>query len=373
MAHQSFHIVIDARMRRSSTGRYVDRLLTYLQLIDTQSRYTVLLEPDDPWKPTAKNFKPVPCHFRQFSFNPFSQIAFSRQLYKLKADLVHFTMSGQQPLFYFRRQVTTTHDLTMFKYARKGKLPAWLHWLRMKGYRLLMWQSHRKAAAILVPTHYVRDDVAKFHLFTNRKIVVTPEAADLPTPEATTPPLAYTSGEFILYVGTAFPHKNLQRLVKAFAIVQTSYPTLKLFLTGKKEYHARKLERWIQAQGVSGAVFTNRVSDAELKWLYTHGAAYIFPSLSEGFGLPGLEAMAHGCPVVSSNATCLPEVYGEAAIYFDPKDTEDIAKTIIKVLADKKLREKLIENGHHQVRRYSWKRMAEQTLAVYQQTLDQAA
>ncbi len=371
MAHQPFHIVIDARLRRSSTGRYVDRLIEYLQTLDTTNHYTLLLEPDDPFQPTAENFATQPCHFKQFSFNPWQQIAFSWQLYRLKPDLVHFTMSGQEPLFYFGRQVTTTHDLTMFKYARRGRLPRWLHWVRMKGYKLLIWQSHRKAKMILVPTEFVRDDVAKFHLFTNRKIFITPEAADLPHSETAEPPDFYSSGEFILYVGTAFPHKNLRRLVRAFGHLQASYPTLKLFLVGKKEYHAHKLERWVKSQSISGVIFTGRASDGQLKWLYDHAAVYVFPSLSEGFGLPGLEAMTYGCPVASSNATCLPEVYGEAAVYFDPKDIGDMTQAITQVLADKKLRRNLVKRGHNQVKKYSWKRMADQTLSVYLQTIDQ--
>jgi len=111
------------------------------------------------------------------------------------------------------------------------------------------------------------------------------------------------------------------------------------------------------------------VSEGELRWLYEHCAAYVFPSLSEGFGLPGLEAMQHGAPVVSSNATCLPEVYGDAAHYFDPLDVQAMADAINEVITDKDLRARLIAAGHTQAATYSWKRMAEQTLAVYKTAL----
>ncbi len=367
------HIVIDARIRRASTGRPIDRLLEYLQALDTKNHYTVLLEPDDPWQPKAKNFKTVSCRFSQFSFNPLNQIAFSWQLYRLKPDLVHFTMTGQQPLFYFGRQVTMTHDLIMFKFARKGRLPWWAHWLRMKGYKLLMWQAHRKAKVILVPTQYVRDAVAKFHLFTNRKIVITPEASEPPIPGQAEQPSYYTTSDFILYVGSSFPHKNLRRLVKAFELLKETHPTLKLFLVGKKEQHAKKLERWVNKLNINGVVFTGFVPDSELKWLYQNAKAYVFPSLSEGFGLPGLEAMAHGCPVVSSNATCLPEVYEDAAHYFDPENVEEMAAKIAEVIDDDKLRQKLVAKGYAQTKKFSWKRMADETLEVYEAVLDTAA
>ncbi len=96
---------------------------------------------------------------------------------------------------------------------------------------------------------------------------------------------------------------------------------------------------------------------------------YVFPSLSEGFGLPALEAMQHGAPVASSNATCLPEVYGDAAHYFDPLDVQDMVEKIQQIMDDSDLRKQLIKKGRHQAAKYSWQRMAEQTLEVYQSVL----
>jgi glycosyltransferase involved in cell wall biosynthesis len=103
--------------------------------------------------------------------------------------------------------------------------------------------------------------------------------------------------------------------------------------------------------------------------MYENCVAYVFPSLSEGFGLPGLEAMAHGAPVISSNATCLPEVYGDAAYYFYPYHTKEIANAIEEVVNNKKLRDELVVKGKVQVKKYSWRRMAEQTLEVYKKAL----
>lgn len=363
------HIVIDARIRRASTGKPVDRLLEYLQQLDSTNKYTVLLEPDDGWRPKNRKFKTAICKYRQFSFNPLQQILYARQLYKLKPDLVHFTMTGQQPLFYFGKQITFTHDLTMFKFVRAGRLPKWLHWLRMRGYRLLVWQSHRKAKKILVPTQYVRDAIAKFHLFTNRRLVITSEASEPPIPGPEKEPERVPE-DFILYVGSAFPHKNLEKLIGAYELLKSENPSLKLVLVGKREYHYKQLRRWAKSKPFfDDIIFTGFVPEAELKWYYNHAKAYVFPSLSEGFGLPGLEAMVHGCPVVSSNATCLPEVYGPGAHYFNPKDIEDMAAKINEVLTKESLRRRLVENGYQQARKYSWRRMAEQTLAVYKEVL----
>ncbi len=362
------HIVIDARIRRASTGRPVDRLLERLQVLDTTNTYTILLAPTDDWRPKSRRFKTVACRYRQFSFNPLQQITFAYHLYRLKPDLVCFTMTGQQPLFYFGAQITFTHDLTMFQYARAGRLPEWLHRLRMLGYRLLFWQAHRKAKKILVPSQYVRDAVAKRHLFTNRRLVVTYEASDSPAAKAE--PLEGITEPFILHVGSPFPHKNIERLIEAFGLLKGKHPDLRLVLAGKREYYFKQLEKQCRTSPVHDSIhFTGFVSDAELKWLYEHAEAYVLPSLSEGFGLPGLEAMAHGCPLVSSNATCLPEIYGDAARYFDPENIEEMAQKIHEVLANPKLRQDLIGKGRKQIKKYSWRRMTEQTLETYHDVL----
>ncbi len=120
------HIVIDARIRRSSTGRYTDRLVTHLQTIDNENRYIILVEADDNWQMSNQNFSTIKVDYRQFSFNPVQQIGFARLLYKLKPDLVHFTMT-QQPLPYFGHIVTTTHDLTMFRHTRPSRFNSVMH------------------------------------------------------------------------------------------------------------------------------------------------------------------------------------------------------------------------------------------------------
>jgi glycosyltransferase involved in cell wall biosynthesis len=111
------------------------------------------------------------------------------------------------------------------------------------------------------------------------------------------------------------------------------------------------------------------VSEGELKWMYMNTAAYVFPSLSEGFGLPGIEAMIHGAPVVSSSATCLPEVYGDATVYFDPNNTFDMASKISSVLSSAGLRGELIKKGRERAAKFSWQKMASQTQKVYESAL----
>jgi glycosyltransferase involved in cell wall biosynthesis len=365
MSDRPKHIVIDARNRRASTGRYTDRLVENLQDIDKTSRYAVLVEPDDDWQMRNRNFQTVPCRFQQFSFNPLDQIAFAWQLYRLRADLVHFTMT-QQPLFYLGKTVTTTHDLSMLRHTRASRFPKWLHAIGMVLYRMLFRWAHLKSAKIVVPSQFVAEDLAKYQPFTKKKTVVIHEAADPPI-DGKAEALRSVQKPFIFHVGAPYPHKNIDRLIKAFELLKKTQPELQLVLPGKaRDQFKRDFDRWVGASPARNSIIApGFVSDAQLKWLYENAEAYVLPSLSEGFGLPGLEAMAHGCPVVSSNATCLPEIYGVAAEYFNPGNVEEIAKAIEKVLLSTKLQEKLREKGKEQLKKYSWSKMAQETLEIY--------
>src|SRR5207244_3436993 len=148
-----------------------------------------------------------------------------------------------------------------------------------------------------------------------------------------------------MYVGRPNPHKNLGRLLEAFSLVKQSVPDVHLVLAGKEDSLFRHHAHEVNRLGIPDVHFTGYVDDGQLRWLYDHTEAYIFPSLSEGFGLPGLEAMAHGAPVISSNATCLPEIYGDAAKYFDPLDVDDMAKAIKTVLSKPELRKEMVALG----------------------------
>lgn len=360
-------IVIDARELNTSTGRYVERLLHYLQKIDKTNDYAVLLRPDDmdTWSPTNDRFTKIPCPYKEFTFS--EQFGFKRQLKKLDADLVHFTMV-QQPILYRGKHVTTMHDLTTLRFRNPAKNPV-VFWIKQKVYGFVNWYVPRTSKAIITPTEFVKKDVVSYAHIKPKKITVTYEAAD----EITAPiePIkSLQSKPFIFYVGRPQPHKNLGRLIEAFAILKKSHPELLLVLAGRKDSVYESFVADAKRLGVADSViFTGYVTEGQLKWLYRGCKAYVFPSLSEGFGLPGLEAMMHRAVVVSSDATCLPEVYGDAAWYCNPLDVHDIARSIDEILDNTELRNKLIRRGRVRAKEFSWQKMAEQTLAVYEKAL----
>ena len=172
-----------------------------------------------------------------------------------------------------------------------------------------------------------------------------------------------------MYVGRPQPHKNLWRLIEAFRILKKDHPSLVLDLIGKKDAMYDLIEARVKRGGIQDVYFAGFVTDNNLRWMYEHCQAYVFPSLSEGFGLPAVEARLHGAPLVASNASCIPEVNGDGAHYFDPFNVQDITRAINDVLTQPQLRKNLVARGKEQAATYSWERMAKQTLGVFKKAL----
>jgi glycosyltransferase involved in cell wall biosynthesis len=362
------HIAIDARIINTSTGRYVERLLTYLEKLDTKEHQFSVLVPSkdiDYWRPTKKNFTVVAADYHWYTME--EQIGFYLFLKKLNADLVHFCMP-QQPLLYRGRSVTTVHDLNLLRITENEGMSLPVLKFKQAVFAQLLRTVIKRSAFILTPTNYVRDDLLKFQSAPKKRIITTYEAADkVSTTEK--PVKKYVNKEFIILVGRAQKYKNQRGAIEAHQLLLKEHPKLRLVIIGKRDDESRKIEEWALNEGYRNVDFFGFASDTQLAWFYNHCAAYVFPTFMEGFGLPPLEAMCHKAPVVSSNATCLPEVLGDAALYFDPAKSHEIAEQIARVLREKKLRSDLIKRGTKQAKKYSWKRMAQETLNTYNSAL----
>lgn len=360
-------IAIDARESGTSTGRYVDKLVENIAKLNPEHDFNIITRPHrvEFFKKIAPNFYVFETDVKEFTFA--EQFRFKQEIIDIDADLVHFSMV-QQPVFYKGKVVTTVHDLTTARFNNPAK-----NIIKFKFKQFVYkWEirvATDKSSVVITPTNFVKEDLKKFTNQPDKKFAVTLEAAD-EIKEKAHPIKKLVGKDFIMYVGRPFPHKNLDRLIDAFSILKNKNPKLVLILAGKKDTNYLAIETRVKEKGIEDVYFTDFVSEGELKWLYKNTKAYIFPSLSEGFGLPGLEAMVHGAPVVSSNATSLPEIYGDAAEYFDPLDVEAMAKAISKVINKDSLRKELIKKGHKQAKKYSWQRMAEITLSIYDRALE---
>lgn len=360
------HIVIDGRMISwPGIGRYSLNLIKKLEELDQQNRYTVIMKQADQglWQPSNPNYY---CHF--VNIEPYSvkeQLALPLEIYKLKPDLVHFT-SQNAPILYMGKQITTIHDLILFEHSTSRGNDT-KYWLKQFAFRAVILSAVRKSAFILTDTKYIRDQIIQKYGRSKKNVIAT--YLGMPSNKMALH-ASETKEKYILCVGSFFPHKNLARLVDAFKLISKRNNEYKLIFVGKDDHFSSILKDKIRKLGIDNKVeFKGFVPDDELASLYQNASLYVFPSLSEGFGLPGLEAMSYGTPVASSNATCLPEVYGDAAVYFDPTSVDDMARVISDTLNDKELLAKLRKAGPEHAKKFSWEKMARETLEVYEKAL----
>lgn len=357
------HIAIDARIINSSTGRYIERLLTYLETIDSPHEFSILVHAKDVdyWQPSNPRFKIVVADYHPYTFG--EQIGFYLFLRKLNPDLVHFCMP-QQPLLYTAPAVTTVHDLNLLKITENEGMSAPVLKIKQIIFSVLLRTVIKRAARIIAISEYTKKDILDFQKINESRVTVTYEAADLVS-ETEDPVERYKDKKFMIIVGRAETYKNRRAAIEAHQLLLASHPDLHLVIIGKHDETSKLLEKEYKDKNYKQLEFFGFAPDAQLAWFYSHCVVYAFPSYMEGFGLHGLEAMKHGAPVVSSNATCLPEIYGNAALYFDPSNYQEMADQVGRVLDDPMLRADLIKKGAAKVKEYSWQRMAEQTHDVY--------
>ncbi len=359
------HIVIDARFLNSGTGTYGVKLLDYLQRLDTTNTYSVIVKTKDAnyWQPTNPNFTVHPVDFPYYSF--VEQVGFKKFLDELSPDLVHFAMP-QQPILYKGKRVTTMHDLTLLNTYNSDKNWLVFHMKQLVGRFVFKRIAHISDHIIAISENTKRDYQA-FTPVPDKKISVIYEAAEAPADELQ--PYDIPFKKFIMYVGQQPDYKNLRRLAEAHQTLLDKHPDLGLVFVGRMNEDTKRNKAHYEKLGYKNIHFTGFIPDAQRNWLFTQASAYVFPSLMEGFGLPPLEAMAYGTPVVSSNASCLPEILGDAAEYFNPKDIANMAGVIERVITDSELRAEMIARGHKQVAKYSWEKMARETHAIYMKVL----
>lgn len=248
-------------------------------------------------------------------------------------------------------------------------------------YQLTSWTAYsaKNASCIFTISKASRRDIIKLYNVPEKKVIVTyPGIKSFASLTPQVYPIHMLQGTFkittpyFLFVGTLQPRKNIVRLIEAFAKTKASVKRdISLVIVGKKGWLYEEILQAPEKYNVSDNVkFLESVSDEQLPVLYKNAIAYVLPSLYEGFGLPVLEAMKYECPVITSNVSSLPEAAGDAALYVDPENVDDIAKKLSEVLDNKKLRAELIVKGKKQVEKFSWEKTAKQTLEALQEVVE---
>lgn len=367
-------IGIDARFFGPSVGtgigRYSQRLIEELEQIDRTNEYVVFLcnENIGSYTPTNPNFSKALAPWRWYSLG--EQRHFPSLIRRSNVDFVHF-LHFNVPLIAPRPFIVTIHDLILSKYPtiRASTLEPVRYWLKQLAYRVVIRTAINRAARLITVTEHTKNDIVTHFGYPPDRAVVTYEGFDAPIKN----PLPHStlakygvSEPYLLCVGNAYPHKNLERLVDAAVVIRTRGRHEQLVLVGRDDFFYRRLKEYIRSKHAEGYILcTGYVDDDVLDIFYRKASLLVFPSKYEGFGLPGLEAMARGIPVIAARASCLPEVYGDAAEFFDPDSTDDIVCAIERTIDNEPRLQSLRRAGMERIRRYSWRNMAHETLAVY--------
>lgn len=374
-------IGIDCRMyssRFTGIGRYVYELTENLFHLDHHNDYVLFFnEPEfSKFTPPNPRVKKVLANAPHYSLA--EQTKFLSLLNREKLDIMHFTHFNA-PIFYNRPSVVTIHDLTLSFYpGKKMSTPIYRF-----AYHQTIQSAVKKSKKIIAVSKNTKKDLQHLFRVNDKKISVIYEGVREKFHEFITEndqkKIQAVKQKFkldkpyLLYTGVWRSHKNLPNLLKAFHILKNEYDfDGYLVITGRKDpFYAPELEEKTQTlQLENDVIFTGLVEENDLVPLYAGALTYVFPSLYEGFGLPPLEAMQCGVPVVASNTSSIPEICGEGnAVFFDPQSPQDMAEKIFQVTSQKSLREKLIISGLQRVKHFSWKKMAEQTLKVYNDAL----
>ncbi|MDD3773962.1 MAG: glycosyltransferase family 1 protein [Patescibacteria group bacterium] len=373
MQNSKSKIIIDARFvgSGSALGRYSEQLLiNLLPLSDDFEIRSILHQAYKKDIPAIlKKNNPIWVGIDHYSIAEQTKLLWI--LKKEKADLIHYTHFNA-PIFSPRPFVMTMHDLTISRFRDKNQT-----FIERAAYNFLLKQVAKKADHFIAISNATKKDLEKFLNVNKNKVSVIYEGIENKfrpeKPEIISKfKQAYKIDfPYVMYAGQWRPHKNLINLFEAFAILKKEYHIPeKLVLFGKLDSRYPEIPAKIKELNLEKEIILlGFIPDDLLPAAYSGANLYVIPSLAEGFGFPPLEAAACGTPVASSLISCMPEVLGEAAVFFDPYDPRDIAVKINSALTNQKLREVLIERGFNRVKRYNWEKTAEETLRVYENIL----
>ncbi len=369
-------ILIDARLyglENAGLGRYLINLIDELVRLDDENEYVLLLRKKyfNELK-LPKNCEKVLADFRHYSF--IEQIKLPVLIKKINPSIVHFPHFNV-PLVFRGKYIVTIHDILMHK--QKGRktttLPAPLYYLKRIGYHIIFKKAVQGSVKVIVPSKFVKKELIDYYNLNEEKIIPIYGGIDsnvLPKGDKKRVLKRYgIKYPYFIYTGNAYPHKNLERAIEA--IVQVNKETKKrtLFLIASaRDVFIKKLKKTIKKLGAEKYVkLLGFVPDNDLGILYKNSLGFLYPSLSEGFGLPGFEAIQAGTLVLASDIPVFKEVYKDSVLYFNPLDFSSIGEAIKKVISmEESKRKGHILESQSFIKRYSWTKMAERTLKIYE-------
>ena len=377
-------IGIDARLwglKHAGIGRYVLNLVVNLLQVEDSNHY-VLLGPEQIKLdiPSSLHHKFTLVHTDIAHYSLLEQVQFPLLLKKHSVDLMHFPHFNV-PIAYNKPFVVTIHDI-LWHQVRGGEvttLSGWKYALKYQGYKRVVAHAVAASKKIIVPSKWVKTQLLQeFSQLNEQKIKVIYEGADhlgVGSKEQeegkfdinNNAKFQIPNSGFFLYVGSCYPHKNVSTLIQAIKELRDSGNGHKLVIVSSRNVFVNKLEAQVNILGLEGQVIiAGKLSDEDLSELYQQAIALVHPSLSEGFGLTGLEAMKHGCLVISSGNGSLPEIYDKCAVFLeDPLNPHLLAFSMLEAAKANPLWNELKLNGKARAQDFVWQKTARETEAVY--------
>jgi len=365
-------IGIDARFynpEASGLARYATELVPrLLNLPQAGEHHFVVFLPNTVDEPTTKHPHTTFVRTNIKHYTLAEQTAFNTLLNDHHLDLMHF-LHFNHPLRYKGTSIFTIHDLILTFYPGVS-----INRLKLFAYERIIRHALKSAAHIIAVSQNTKREVSEHYHVNPDKITVIYEAVDQRYKRCDNQRLLTQAQKkygidkpYVLFVGQLRVHKNIVRLIEAFASVHARNRNLQLVLVGNPDPHYLPLVQQAidRLRLKKDVILTGFTPEEDLPLLYSAAICSVTPSLIEGFGLPPLESMACGCPVVCSNASCLPEIAGDGALYFNPTDAVDMAATLHKIVSSPNLRSILAKAGYERIKMFSWDTMAEQTLRLY--------
>jgi glycosyltransferase involved in cell wall biosynthesis len=371
-------VAIDIRrMTEFGVGTYIRNVVRTLARLDRDSKYFLIGSPAKVAEcgPLPPNFHAVALEGRDDTLK--GNLAFRAIVKRLHCDVVHIPHLFWIPRGLSCPYVLTVHDLIEHMYGSRDASS-----MRRSLHFHLTRRVLRKAARVIAVSQFTKNEIEKLLAIPDKRIEVVYNAIDERflhghATEADRELIAQrylVNYPFILYAGAIRPHKNVVRIIEAFSALKSElqkeqqYPDLKLIIIGDDLSSHPRLRRTVVRGCVQNDVrFLGFVPIEVLRIFYDTAKVFVFPSLYEGFGLPPLEAMAHGTPVVTSNTSSLPEVAGSAALLVNPENVFEIRRGLQRVLLDPALRERMKERGYQQAQRFSWTTSVSRILEIYRE------
>jgi glycosyltransferase involved in cell wall biosynthesis len=379
-------ILIDARffgLEHAGLGRYTMNLIHELARMDEKNEYVVLLRKKHMDLDLPKNWRKVKVEAKHYWFKEQAVVPYF--ISKYKPDVVHFLHSNV-PVFYTGKFIVTIHDLTMYRQGTDATtLPLPLYYAKRIPFKLVFRKAVYESTKIIVPSHAVKNELVEFFHIPENKVTVTYEGVELRDVGGkeglgVLGRYGLDGRKYFLYVGNVYPHKNVRKAIEAISLLNESRIANKqsvafqahesliyfVIVCGRGVFRQRLEYQIKKARAGEFVKVLDFVPDQELSVLYTNSLAFVFASLSEGFGLPGLEAIQSGTLLLASDIPVFKEIYKDKAMYFDPRQVESIREAMERVLNERgAIREKKIQGAKEILKNYSWENMAKETLNVY--------